>query len=74
MSSYYDSARSIAPNAGPDNSSVARTVADHYNKIQEHGQDARKESRVFYMRSFNNWIKATLLSRDIGRINCLGFN
>merc|ERR1712071_240626 len=33
-------------------------VADHYNKIEEKGRDVRRESQIYYMRNFNNWIKS----------------
>lgn len=37
-----------------DNSTV---VALHYNKLQEKGLAERFNSKIFYMRNFNNWIK-----------------
>lgn len=37
-----------------DNSSV---VAQHYNKLQEKGLAERFNSKIFYLRNFNNWIK-----------------
>lgn len=37
-----------------DNSAV---VAQHYNKLQEKGLAERFNSKIFYMRNFNNWIK-----------------
>lgn len=46
---------------GDDPNGVANQVAAHYNQIQQRGLGARRESRVFHMRSFNNWIKATLI-------------
>ena len=32
-------------------------VARHYNTLEEKGQESRKDSRIYYMRNFNNWIK-----------------
>lgn len=32
-------------------------VADHYNRLQEAGLTARSQSRIFFMRNFNNWMK-----------------
>lgn len=37
-----------------DNSLV---VAQHYNKLQEKGLAERFNSKIFYMRNFNNWMK-----------------
>lgn len=37
-----------------DNSLV---VAQHYNKLQEKGLAERFNSKIFYLRNFNNWIK-----------------
>lgn len=37
-----------------DNSSV---VVEHYNKLQEKGLAERFNSKIFYLRNFNNWIK-----------------
>lgn len=37
-----------------DNSLV---VAQHYNKLQEKGLAERFNSKIFYMRNFNNWVK-----------------
>lgn len=36
------------------NSSV---VAQHYNKLKEKGLAERFNSKIFYLRNFNNWIK-----------------
>jgi mRNA (guanine-N7-)-methyltransferase len=44
-------------------SSVSKTennsyvVAQHYNKLQEKGLAERFNSKIFYMRNFNNWVK-----------------
>lgn len=32
-------------------------VAQHYNKLQEKGLAERFNSKIFYLRNFNNWIK-----------------
>ncbi|KAJ7991992.1 hypothetical protein DPEC_G00289590 [Dallia pectoralis] len=36
-------------------------VASHYNTLQETGLAARSQSRIFYMRNFNNWLKSVLI-------------
>lgn len=43
-----------------DNTAV---VADHYNALEEKGLTQRFQSRIFYMRNFNNWIKSMLISK-----------
>lgn len=32
-------------------------VVEHYNKLQEKGLAERFNSKIFYLRNFNNWIK-----------------
>lgn len=32
-------------------------VAQHYNKLQEKGLAERFNSKIFFLRNFNNWIK-----------------
>ncbi|KAL0273433.1 UNVERIFIED_CONTAM: hypothetical protein PYX00_006095 [Menopon gallinae] len=36
-------------------------VADHYNKIENTGLKLREQSKIFYLRNFNNWIKGCLI-------------
>lgn len=36
-------------------------VAAHYNELQEVGLEKRSQSRIFYLRNFNNWIKSALI-------------
>jgi mRNA (guanine-N7-)-methyltransferase len=49
--------------ASQSSSSVLKTennsfiVAQHYNKLQEKGLAERFNSKIFYMRNFNNWVK-----------------
>lgn len=40
-----------------DISSNSTVVAQHYNKLQEKGLAERFNSKIFYLRNFNNWIK-----------------
>jgi len=48
---------------GGTGGSVTAIVAKHYNELEEKGVDARRESRIFHLRSFNNWIKSMLISK-----------
>lgn len=38
-------------------------VADHYNMLEEKGLSFRNQSRIVYMRNFNNWIKSMLIRK-----------
>lgn len=38
-------------------------VADHYNMLEEKGLSYRNQSRIVYMRNFNNWIKSMLIRK-----------
>ncbi|XP_076291863.1 RNA guanine-7 methyltransferase [Lasioglossum baleicum] len=40
----------------------AKLVAKHYNSIEDKGLSSRNQSRILYMRNFNNWIKGMLIS------------
>ncbi|KAK3085647.1 hypothetical protein FSP39_006590 [Pinctada imbricata] len=44
------------------------TVAKHYNELQETGLDTRSQSRIFYLRNFNNWIKSVLIGDTLQQI------
>ncbi|CRL06306.1 CLUMA_CG018895, isoform A [Clunio marinus] len=43
-------------------------VAQHYNKLQEKGLKERFNSKIFYLRNFNNWIKSMLISEYLQKI------
>ncbi|XP_031838554.1 RNA guanine-7 methyltransferase [Nomia melanderi] len=40
-------------------------VAKHYNSLEDKGVSIRNQSRILYMRNFNNWIKSMLISEYI---------
>ncbi|KAK0180457.1 hypothetical protein PV327_006096 [Microctonus hyperodae] len=48
-----------------DNSAV---VAGHYNAIEEKGLSYRSQSRIFFMRNFNNWIKSMLINEYLRKV------
>ncbi|UYV67287.1 RNMT [Cordylochernes scorpioides] len=48
-----------------DNSQL---VAHHYNKLENKGLAERKQSRIFHLRNFNNWIKSVLIGEFLQRI------
>ncbi|XP_064611079.1 mRNA cap guanine-N7 methyltransferase-like [Liolophura sinensis] len=47
-------------------------VAQHYNQLQETGLDARAQSRIFYLRNFNNWIKSMLIADTLQKLRSEG--
>jgi mRNA (guanine-N7-)-methyltransferase len=46
--------------ASSETSNVPEAHA-YYNNTQDNGLVRRKESKIFHMRNFNNWIKSTLI-------------
>ncbi|KAL1124102.1 hypothetical protein AAG570_001872 [Ranatra chinensis] len=54
--------------AGSNHGSI---VAAHYSTA-EHGLGARNESRIVYLRNFNNWIKGMLISEYLKELQCSG--
>jgi len=51
-----------------DKNGIAAVVASHYNKVEEKGKAARTESRIFYLRNFNNWIKSNLIAEFLEKV------
>lgn len=45
-----------------------QAVAAHYNEMQEVGLEKRSQSRIFYLRNFNNWTKSVLIGEFIDRV------
>ncbi|XP_039958425.1 mRNA cap guanine-N7 methyltransferase [Bactrocera neohumeralis] len=45
-----------------------RIVASHYNELKETGRKERLQSRIVYMRNFNNWLKSQLIAEYLARI------
>ncbi|EFN69462.1 mRNA cap guanine-N7 methyltransferase [Camponotus floridanus] len=43
-------------------------VADHYNMLEEKGLSFRNQSRIVYMRNFNNWIKSMLIHEYVVKL------
>lgn len=47
---------------------IGQSVASHYNNLQEKGVESRKESRIYHMRNFNNFIKSILIQEFSDKI------
>lgn len=45
-----------------------QTVAAHYNELQEVGLEKRSQSRIFFLRNFNNWMKSLLIGEFIEKV------
>ncbi|XP_013411042.1 mRNA cap guanine-N7 methyltransferase [Lingula anatina] len=54
-----------ANNAVDVGKDLTTTVAKHYNELKETGLEQRAQSRIFYLRNFNNWIKSVLIGEFI---------
>lgn len=48
--------------------SLGSTVAKHYNSISCGKKELRKDSRIFHLRNFNNWIKSVVISEYLEKI------
>lgn len=57
----------VASTGGAANNN-SHVVATHYNTLEECGLAARAQSRIVFMRNFNNWIKGVLLKQFVDRI------
>jgi len=51
------------------NKSLGSTVAKHYNLLQSNTKDQRKDSCIFHLRNFNNWVKTVVINEFMEKIN-----
>lgn len=50
------------------NKDLTEAVAKHYNELQESGLKERDQSRIFYQRNFNNWIKSMAIGDILAKV------
>ncbi|VDO94653.1 unnamed protein product [Soboliphyme baturini] len=43
-------------------------VAEHYNSVPEVGLKERAQSRIFFLRNLNNWVKSALINDALQRV------
>lgn len=48
--------------------SANSAVAEHYNNLNPSDLTTRSESKIYYLRNFNNWIKSVLINEFIKKI------
>ena len=65
-----ESAPSAPGPSGGGSGGIGDKVASHYNNLEEKGKESRKESRIFYMRNLNNWIKSMLFNEYMEKVSC----
>lgn len=51
-----------------DNKPLGSTVASHYNQLRSAEVNERKESRIYHLRNFNNWIKSVMINEFMDKI------
>lgn len=54
--------------SGSQGEGHSHMVAKHYNELQEAGREVRTESRIYFMRNFNNWIKSVVINETLQRL------
>ena len=47
---------------------LGSVVQSHYNNLRQTDLRTRSESRIYYLRNFNNWIKSTIINEFLARI------
>jgi len=47
---------------------LGSTVAKHYNEIPAGTKETRKDSRIFYLRNFNNWCKSVVINEYLEKV------
>jgi len=48
--------------------SLGSTVAKHYNQIPAGSREGRRDSRIFFLRNFNNWVKSVIINEYLDKV------
>ena len=54
---------------GDELAASGNKIAEHYNNKNKGDLHSRAQSRIFYMRNFNNWIKSVLINEFVKKLN-----
>jgi len=54
--------------ANKKDESLGSTVAKHYNQIPAGSKEGRKDSRIFHLRNFNNWVKSVIINEFLDKV------
>ena len=54
--------------AADSSEGLADKVAKHYNELPSAGKEIRKESPIYYLRNFNNWVKSIIINECLEKI------
>uniref|UniRef100_A0A182K726 mRNA cap guanine-N(7) methyltransferase n=1 Tax=Anopheles christyi TaxID=43041 RepID=A0A182K726_9DIPT len=58
-----DTEENLQQEGGENGEKHSTIVASHYNKLEDRGLVARKQSNIYFMRNFNNWIKSVVIDK-----------
>ena len=54
--------------AADSSEGLADKVAKHYNELPSAGKEISKESPIYYLRNFNNWVKSIIINECLEKI------
>lgn len=60
---YEDGSHSSTQQPQPRDGGMSTIVAKHYNSINNSDVNERRKSKIYHMRSFNNWIKSVIIRK-----------
>ncbi|CAI4228487.1 unnamed protein product [Auanema sp. JU1783] len=48
---------------------ASKDVAEHYNNVRQEGLGVRSQSRIYYQRNLNNWLKSELINKAVSLLS-----